>query len=492
MKTKTNKILSLLLTFCMVMAFMPMFSMKAHADSAATLATKINSFAHGGTGTLAATVSGSTVNVTGTVAGANDGIVLNIDSGVTVNWRANFSGSYQYDLIGLTGSLGKGTFEVGPGGSIINTHTDTGSQAIFASGGSYIININGGTVKATGTAIYAQYDNTIINVSSGSVSSTEHTPIYITGTNCKVNISGGTVSKFGKHYPAIFVHDDATNTTVDISGGFVFGYDPYDDGLISMYNTKTPTISGTGIVCAWVKPTGMPVVYEQGSSTNLTANSGASTKWGIRPADASIPAPQNGIIYVKGSNTGFFPIYDVKINSFNDVKVGNWFYGAVMTVYANDLFSGTGANTFAPNDTMTRAMVAQVLYNYQGAPSVGGLPNPFKDVPAGVWYENAIKWAYSEGVVSGTSANTYSPNDPVTREQLATILWNFVSKPIWGGDLSKFTDGYKTSSWAVDGLTWTNEAGLIAGYPDKTVRPQGKATRAEVAAVMSNFMMLPK
>ena len=109
--------------------------------------------------------------------------------------------------------------------------------------------------------------------------------------------------------------------------------------------------------------------------------------------------------------------------TFSDVKAGDWFYDAVLYAYENGLMSGTGAAAFSPNQTLTRAMVAQVLYSMEGAPAGG--TSTFTDVAAGTWYASAVNWAAGNGVVSGYGDGTFGPNDNVTREQVAMILYSF-------------------------------------------------------------------
>ena len=178
------------------------------------------------------------------------------------------------------------------------------------------------------------------------------------------------------------------------------------------------------------------------------------------------------------------------INPFIDVRENDWFYNDVKYTHINGLFNGTSANTFSPNEPMTRAMIATVLYRYADSPSVIGLTNPFADVPERQWYTDAIKWAFANGIITGYSSTEYGPNDNVTREQLATLLWRYEGEPTGTGDLSVFGDSGAISAYALGAMKWTNGAGLISGYPDNTVRPQGNATRAEVAAIIYRYRSL--
>ena len=160
-------------------------------------------------------------------------------------------------------------------------------------------------------------------------------------------------------------------------------------------------------------------------------------------------------------------------NSFTDVNASDWFYNDVKYSVENGLFKGITETTFEPNLPMTRAMIITVLARYAGVDTEGGE----------MWYSKAIEWGVAKGITDGTN-----PNDNVTREQLAALLWRFAEQPERTGDLSGFADNVKISDWAVNALEWTNGEGLINGYPDGTVNPQGNATRAEVAAIIHRFV----
>ena len=141
---------------------------------------------------------------------------------------------------------------------------------------------------------------------------------------------------------------------------------------------------------------------------------------------------------------------------FADVKTGDWYYEAVKYVYENNLMVGTADDTFSPGATLSRAMVSQILYNLEGQPAVTE-GNTFTDSGTH-WAAKAIAWAQKTGVVSGYENNTFQPNKAVKREELAQMLYNYVTyKKITLpalGDLSKFPDGSKVSSWAQNAMSW--------------------------------------
>jgi len=174
---------------------------------------------------------------------------------------------------------------------------------------------------------------------------------------------------------------------------------------------------------------------------------------------------------------------------FKDVKESDWFHESVDFAVTYGLFSGTSNTTFSPNANMTRAMLVTVLWRYAGQPKEG--TNTFTDVKNGQWYTDAVTWAAKNGVVTGVGNNKFSPNGNVTREQLATILYRYA---IANGidvrdraDLRAFSDGNKVSSYAADAIKWAVAERLINGSGGKLM-PQGNATRAQVAAILTRFV----
>ncbi|MCI7474399.1 MAG: S-layer homology domain-containing protein [Clostridiales bacterium] len=175
---------------------------------------------------------------------------------------------------------------------------------------------------------------------------------------------------------------------------------------------------------------------------------------------------------------------------FNDVSVNDWFYSAVKYVYGNELMNGTSSNTFAPLMTTDRAMIVTILWRLEGSPVVKYAVD-FGDVENGGWYTEAVRWAASEGIVTGYSDAVFAPSDTVTREQLAVILYRHAESQGYDvsgkGDLTAFSDGRKTSPWAVKAMEWAVGAKLLSGKGGDVLDPTGTATRAEVAQVYMNF-----
>ena len=175
-------------------------------------------------------------------------------------------------------------------------------------------------------------------------------------------------------------------------------------------------------------------------------------------------------------------------NPFNDVRKGDWFYGAVEFAELNGLMQGDSKTVFSPNQKLSRAQLAQILYNKEGKPWVRG-GSSFTDVPAKEWYANAVNWAAQKGYVMGYDGTHFGPNDSVTREQLATILWRYAGEPKGKKNvLSPFTDAGKASEYALPALRWAVQNGIVRGKGNNRLDPTGTATRAEVAQMLMNFL----
>ena len=174
---------------------------------------------------------------------------------------------------------------------------------------------------------------------------------------------------------------------------------------------------------------------------------------------------------------------------FTDTAKGAWYQGAVEYVYRNSIMTGTSATSFEPNAPLSRAMVAQILYNLEGQPTVEG-ESTFADA-SGHWAVNAIAWAQQTGVVNGYEDNTFRPNRAVSREELAQMLYNYAKVKGYdltaSGDFTAFPDGSKVSSWAEAAMAWANGNELINGHDDGTLQPGGDSTRAQAASILMSF-----
>lgn len=177
-------------------------------------------------------------------------------------------------------------------------------------------------------------------------------------------------------------------------------------------------------------------------------------------------------------------------NPFTDVSASHWAYDDITYVYENDLMNGTDGSLFSPESTTTRAQVVTVLYRLAGQPAADW-ENPFWDVPASAWFHDAVTWAWENDITGGVSSTHFGAGNAVTREQLATFLYRYAQDQGYDtsarADLSGYSDAGLVSSYATEALSWANATGLITGTTGTTLSPQGSATRAQVATILSRF-----
>ena len=179
---------------------------------------------------------------------------------------------------------------------------------------------------------------------------------------------------------------------------------------------------------------------------------------------------------------------DCPSRRFTDLgPVGTWYHEAVDYVLRNGLMNGYGNGTFGPNDNLTRAQFVQILFNREGRPVVNYLLQ-YRDVADGAWYTEAIRWATSQGIICGYGNGMFGPNDNITREQLAVMLWRYAGSPAATDKELHFPDADKAGGYALEALCWAVEKGVMNGYGDGRLGPQGLATRAQVAQMLKNFL----
>lgn len=176
---------------------------------------------------------------------------------------------------------------------------------------------------------------------------------------------------------------------------------------------------------------------------------------------------------------------------FIDVHEGDWFYENVGYVYENGLMNGVSETLFEPNGTVTRGMIVTILHRLEGEPE-SDYDMPFTDVAEQQWCAGAVRWAAGEGIVNGVSATEFAPDDPITREQFAAILWRYAQSKGYdvsaSADLTGFLDYGQISEYALPALQWAVGAGVMSGRGDGILAPQGTATRAEAAAMLMRFV----
>ena len=182
---------------------------------------------------------------------------------------------------------------------------------------------------------------------------------------------------------------------------------------------------------------------------------------------------------------------DIVVNPFTDVSEKDWFYNDAMFVYKNGLMLGTSKTLFSPHGTVTRGMMATILWRMEGSLAPKG-ENSFTDVEAGRWYADAITWTAENGIFAGYSKDKFGPDDPITREQLTAIFYRYADykgyKLTVTGNLDKFEDADKITDYAKTVMQWAVGNGLIKGKSETLLDPQGTATRAEISAMLHRFI----
>lgn len=213
--------------------------------------------------------------------------------------------------------------------------------------------------------------------------------------------------------------------------------------------------------------------------------------WAFVKADQAGELTEEDVFTPSVLTENKMPTYSMDMAySFDDVDSSAWYADAVSYVAENGIMNGAGNGTFAPDTVMSRAMLVQVLYNLEGKPEAADCT--FTDVAADAWYADAVAWAADAGIVTGVSDTTFAPDQMMTREQIATILYRYAAYKDYdvtaSNDLSSYTDAGQIGSYAVEAMQWANGAGLITGSTATTLNPLGSATRAEVATILMRFL----
>ena len=183
---------------------------------------------------------------------------------------------------------------------------------------------------------------------------------------------------------------------------------------------------------------------------------------------------------VIGGNTGSF--------NFHDVSRLDYFYDAVKWAAENGIASGTGRYTFSPNAVCTRAQTVTFLWRAAGSPLPRYRVCPFTDVNPRDYYYDAVLWGIENGIVKGVNETTFAPNDPITREQIAVILYRYAHEEnTEDGKLTSFPDAKDISGYALEAMNWAVARGLINGSDGKLL-PQDTATRAQIAVILARYL----
>ena len=315
----------------------------------------------------------------------------------------------------------------------------------------------------------------------------------------------------------------ATKPTDPTASGWSFGGWYTEAACTNAFDFTTPVTADITLYAKWTKnssgggggiTTQYTLTYETNGGSAIAStkhNSGATVSLTATPtkegfafagwySDAgltnkitSIRMDGNKTVYAgwkekENPNTG---AHDCPSAHLKDVDITQWYHEGVDYVVANELMVGVAADQFAPNLTTTRAMIVTILYRLEGSPAVSGA-NPFDDVEAGSWYADAVAWAEANEIVEGYGNRKFGPTDPITREQMAAIMFRYskfkgydTSKT---ADLSVFTDNTTVSDWAVPAMKWAVAEELFKGVGDGLLSPTTSATRAQVATILMRYI----
>ena len=181
------------------------------------------------------------------------------------------------------------------------------------------------------------------------------------------------------------------------------------------------------------------------------------------------------------------------IAPYTDVNEGDWYANYAAYMISSGMMSGTDANSFSPNAPLTRGMLVTILHRAAGQPA--SAPAAFSDVASGSWYANGVAWASSNGLVTGYGDGTFNPNGNISRQELAVILWRYakalgISAAADGAAISGFADAGEVASWAAEAMSWAYRTGIITGRDSTHLAPNDGASRAETAAMLVRFLEL--
>lgn len=348
------------------------------------------------------------------------------------------------------------------------------------------------TVATIGTDKYTSFADAVSAVpANGTIEITGGTSPYTGTANKTFTVKNGTLADITVNGQTIKPTESYTFKYTHSSGGSSGG----SSSGKTTYKVTTSAVNNGGVNAS-------PSNAEKGATITITLSpnkgykldkltvtdgSGKSVST-VKKSDTvytfTMPASAVtvGVSYVKATETP-------SETKFNDVSANDWFASAVDYVTGKGMMNGTADNTFSPKANTTRGMVVTVLYRLENQPSTSAAS--FTDVASGAYYANAVAWANANGIVSGYGSGKFGPNDKVTREQLAAILYRYAQYKKYdvsgANSLDGYTDVQSVSSYAVPALQWANAAGVVTGKSGSKLDPKGNATRAEVAAMLMRF-----
>ena len=306
-----------------------------------------------------------------------------------------------------------------------------------------------------------------INVSGGSFSNPVAPKYLDKSLKYQVN-NGNTYTYYDTFEKALAAAQNGAVIENVVQGlgaeNFTLTIDPANGGTVLSYSLPKdspytlPTVSKSG--CAFLGWSDGESTYPAGTVITLTSNVTYTASWVRHPDTPYVPEPEEP----EEPEVPEFPFYDVPTSA--------WYYTAVKYVYDNKLMDGVDTYVFAPNDTLTRAMVWTIIARMSGVDTTGG----------NTWYAKAQEWVITNGISDGEN-----PTAAITREEFVTMLWRLAGEPIYTGDLSRVPDAGSISTWAQNAMLWSYATGLTEGDENGALTPLATATRAQAAAMIMRF-----
>ena len=291
-------------------------------------------------------------------------------------------------------------------------------------------------------------------------------------------------------------YDQAAGLTQGEAGSGLYSAD-FQSRTFSQGDLLTlPTGSGVVVYAgtAEVAHSGAVIDVTDGTAVPSGTRLTAGHRYLVGEDTSAALAVRSGAMYLGLQGSYTFTDAGTQALPFVDVASGDWYESAVEYAYTNGLFSGTSADAFSPNLTMNRAMLVTVLYRLAGSPEeeLNSAQASFWDVAADSWYAPYVRWGYVQGVTAGTGEGSFGPEQSITRQQLLVMLHSFARQYLGlsltgGADLSQYSDGGQTASWAREAVSWAAANQLIVPSGDGTIRPEDPASRAEVATILMKF-----
>ena len=380
----------------------------------------------------------------------------------------------------------------------------TFSGAVLTNGGSYEISYQPGTLTITAQSTYTM----TVNGGTGGGEYAEGDTVTITATvpngqrftGWTVNEGGVTLDDASSATTTFTMPAQAVTVTANFQNNSSGGNSGSSGGGSYTPPTYPPTVEkpSEGGGAAAVSPSnpkpGDPVTVtpkpDDGYEVDeiiVTDKDGNPVEVTINPDGTCTFQQPKGKVTIEVRYKTVQPIETPWNSPFSDVSESDWYYEAVRFVQERGLMNGYSDGRFGANDPLSRAQLAQILFNKEGKPGVNYLLD-FSDVADEAWYTEAIRWAASQGIVDGYGDGTFGPDDPITREQLAVILWRYSGSPAATSKELYFNDTDEISGYALEALRWAVENGILNGYGDGRLGPQGQATRAQVAQMLKNFI----